>query len=132
MIEMLGVLAIVGLLTASAIPAISNALKKHKSNRTIDQMTQIIVNVRSFFNANPTYTNLDNKMAIKFNAIPKEMIVDAENGVILNLYKGNVIIEGNKDDFKIIFEKLPKDVSVRIGTQDWGLSDSSLQQVKLN
>jgi len=111
---------------------ITTAFEKHKANKTIDQLTQIISNAQQAFAANPLYENLDNKLAIKFNIVPKEMIADAENGIIVNLYGGNVIIEGSKDDFKIVFDNLPKDVSVRMGTQDWGLSGTSLQQIKLN
>lgn len=131
MIEMLGVLAIIGVLSVAGIAAYGVASDKQKGNKTLEQMAQIIMNTRRLFDSE-SYKVLDNKLAIKLNIIPQEMVIDAENGVIKNLYGGDVIIEGTKDDFKVIFNKLPKDVSMRIGTQDWGVSDASLQQVKLN
>ena len=41
MVEMLGVLAIVGILSAGALKGYSNAMFKHKMNKTIDETTKI-------------------------------------------------------------------------------------------
>ena len=49
MIEMLGVLAIVGVLSVGGIAGYSKAMEKFKINKTVDQMSQIITNIRTSF-----------------------------------------------------------------------------------
>ena len=47
MVEMLGVLAIIGVLSVGAIAGYSKAMMKFKINKTIDQVSQIVTNIRT-------------------------------------------------------------------------------------
>ena len=49
MIEMLGVLAIIGVLSVGGIAGYSKAMQKYRINKTIEQITLIAGNIRSFF-----------------------------------------------------------------------------------
>ena len=49
MIEMLGVLAIIGVLSVGGIAGYSKAMMKYRINKTIEQITLIAGNVRTFF-----------------------------------------------------------------------------------
>jgi len=49
MIEMLGVLAIIGVLSVGGIAGYSKAMSKYRINKTIEQITLIAGNVRTFF-----------------------------------------------------------------------------------
>ena len=49
MIEMLGVLAIIGVLSVGGIAGYSKAMTKYRINKTIDQITQISQNVRMLY-----------------------------------------------------------------------------------
>ena len=55
MIEMLGVLAVTGVLSVGGIVGYSKAMTKYRINKTIEQITQIAGNIRSFFAPQKNY-----------------------------------------------------------------------------
>ncbi|MBQ8671252.1 MAG: hypothetical protein IJ525_01890 [Alphaproteobacteria bacterium] len=58
MIEMLGVLAIIGVLSVGGIAGYSKAMTKYRINKTIEQITLIAGNVRSFFAPQGDYSGV--------------------------------------------------------------------------
>jgi len=61
MIEMLGVLAIIGVLSVGGIAGYSKAMTKYRINKTIEQITLIAGNVRTFFAPQKSYEGLMKK-----------------------------------------------------------------------
>ena len=55
MIEMLGVLAIIGILSVGGIAGYSKAIMKYRINKTIEQITLIAGNVRAFWGPQKNY-----------------------------------------------------------------------------
>ena len=55
MIEMLGVLAIIGVLSVGGIAGYSKAMMKYRINKTIEQITLIAGNIRTFFATQSDY-----------------------------------------------------------------------------
>jgi len=55
MIEMLGVLAIIGVLSVGGIAGYSKAMHKYRVNKTIEQITLIAGNIRAFFAPQKSY-----------------------------------------------------------------------------
>jgi len=55
MIEMLGVLAIIGVLSVGGIAGYSKAMMKYRVNKTIEQITLIAGNIRTFFGPQKNY-----------------------------------------------------------------------------
>ena len=58
MIEMLGVLAIIGVLSVGGIAGYSKAMTKYRINKAIEQITLIAGNIRSFFAPQGNYEGL--------------------------------------------------------------------------
>jgi len=58
MIEMLGVLAIIGVLSVGGIAGYSKAMNKYRINKAIEQITLIAGNVRTFFASQGNYSGL--------------------------------------------------------------------------
>ena len=58
MIEMLGVLAIVGVLSVGGIAGYSKAMAKFKTNKVIDQINTISTNVRTLYSSQRNYGGL--------------------------------------------------------------------------
>jgi len=58
MIEMLGVLAIIGVLSVGGIAGYSKAMHKYRVNKAIEQITLIAGNVRAFFGPQKNYIGL--------------------------------------------------------------------------
>ena len=59
MIEMLGVLAIIGVLSVGGIAGYSKAMLKYKTNKTIDQITMLTTNIRTLYAQQDTFYGLD-------------------------------------------------------------------------
>ena len=137
MIEMLGVLAIIGVLSVGGIAGYSKAMLKYKTNKTIDQITMLTTNIRTLYAQQDTFYGLDGTTSSKLNAIsmgvvPDEMIVsDTKLG---NPFSGSVIIDvdnsiadtaGTNRAFIIGVDGLPKEACMAIATSDWGSNYSS-------
>ena len=58
MIEMLGVLAIIGVLSVGGIAGYSKAMMKYRINKTIEQITLIAGNVRAFWGPQKNYAGV--------------------------------------------------------------------------
>ena len=58
MIEMLGVLAIIGVLSVGGIQGYSMAMSKFKVSKTTDQVQTMVTNIRTLFAGNRTYNGL--------------------------------------------------------------------------
>lgn len=133
MIEMLGVLAIVGVLSVGGIAGYSKAMNKFKTNKIGDQIQMISTNIRTLFSSQRTYEGLNNGMALRAGLIPGEMY-DANsqnsysnNYVITNAFGGGVFINvaaqsnaGDNMAFTIAVDQIPQSACVSIATTDWG------------
>ena len=143
MIEMLGVLAIIGVLSVGGIAGYSKAMMKFKINKTIEQITHISQNIRTLYTNQKCYDfNSVTKFDMMKNTglIPDNMI-DEENGIendefgwehyIYNPFGGGVFITGDDwecafgdDDceykaFTITYFNLPKEACVQLAMMDW-------------
>lgn len=133
MIEMLGVLAIIGVLSVAGISGFSNVMDKYKINRTIEQINVISSKLSAIGSEGSSYIGLDNISAIKFQAVPDNMIVDKSNGILRNSYNGMVLIssttlEKNANDaqaFVILFDNLPKKACLALAANNWGSGEQT-------
>ncbi len=143
MIEMLGVLAIIGVLSVGGIAGYSKAMMKFKINKTAEQISQIVTNIRTLYLQQKDYNGLDNSSAIQMGAIPDDLTISS--GDIKNIFGGNIRIYtsassaawldsvGDTDDaFIISVHNLPKEACVALATMDWGTSSTGLIAVSVN
>ena len=135
MVEMLGVLAIIGVLSVGGIAGYSKAMNKYKINKTTDQISMLVANIRTLFSSQGDYTGLDNAAAIKFGVVPNEMYeADDDTGSTMkNAFNGSVTIASAvarsgrdvQDAFIIEYNGLSEEACVTIATGDWGSGQSS-------
>ena len=129
MVEMLGVLAIIGVLSVGGIAGYSKAMTKFKINKSMDQISMLVANIRTLFSGQRNYSGLSNANAISFGIIPGEM--DGGGSVITNAFAGKVTIatatvNTNADAaFTIKYEGLGREACVTMATSDWGSGSSS-------
>ena len=133
MIEMLGVLAIVGVLSVGGIAGYSKAMGKFKTNKLIDQINMIATNVRTLYASQPNYHGLTEALAKQVNLIPAEMYTAVDDGNITNAFGGPVHLvasQANSDEeangekaYILSVSGVPSTACVSIVTTDWG-SDS--------
>ncbi len=131
MIEMLGVLAIIGVLSVGGIAGYSKAMMKYRINKTIEQITLIAGNVRTFFATQKNYDGLDsstddgNTLIKKAKLIPDEMWND---GNIVSVFGTDVAIKAttitNSPDnenraFSINIKDVPDEAYISLITYEW-------------
>ena len=137
MIEMLGVLAIIGVLSVGGIAGYSKAMTQYKINKTADQVTQIVGSVRTLYTSQKNYNGLgsgfdtDGDVLLrKAHAIPDEMW-NTDN-TIEHPFGGRVIVNtgdkkssGDGKAFGIDLHNLPEEACMALATYDWGSGSSS-------
>lgn len=127
MVEMLGVLAIIGVLSVGGISGYSKAMAKFKLTKAQDQITMMIMNIRTAYATSPGYGGLTNAVAVTYGLVPSEMIKDANAGTLMNAFGGTTTItavEGADKTaggaFAITFAGIGKDACLSLATSDWG------------
>lgn len=136
MVEMLGVLAIIGVLSVGGIAGYSKAMSKYKVNKTIDQVTMLVANIRTTFASQSSYAGFNEKQAKDYGIIPNDMYSTSTTSTgdttttashFTNPYAGTVKLspspatEGNNDSaFIITYHAIPEDACRTILTSDWG------------
>ena len=135
MIEIRGVLAIVGVLSVAGIAGYSKAMAKYKVNKLIDQISTIDANVRTKFAAQGNYKGLNGHTAYQLGIYPEEMGKDSlyENVGFAKSAIGGIEVKVNEDIskevdptksdinyFDIFIYEIPRDACSLIAGTDWG------------
>lgn len=113
MVEMLGVLAIIGVLSVGGLMAYSMGMSKYRMNKTVDQIQLAITNIRTL------YANTDNNYSGLGTTVILESIPDKNPmGGIIG-YAPNT----NPSYFHINSWGITKQQCIQILTANWGESD---------
>ena len=148
MIEMLGVLAIIGVLSVGGIAGYSKAMHRYRVNKTIEQISLISGNIRSFFgtqkNYEGVYCDCDSVHCVgtggdgcpilkKAKIIPEEMLTINSSGEwtdITNAFGGNVYLwaadkfsSNDKKAFELDLSNIPSEACIDLLSQDWTSSN---------
>ena len=136
MIEMLGVLAIIGVLSVGGIAGYSKAMERYRVNETINQITHIVQNTRDLFKTQPNLygamsfdnpamvvsTGANRILADKAKLFPTALV---KNGY-KNMFGGNIYFYANgrfsEDDgkaFILTFYDIPQESCIELVTRDW-------------
>ena len=122
MIEMLGVLAIIGVLSIGGIAGYSKAMTKHNINKAIEQISMIITNVQTLFSNTNDYSTLREK-AFSLGVFPDDMEKIDERSAY-NVFGQEVYVEGHKRDWIIQYYVPSLEACIAILTQNWGETSS--------
>lgn len=130
MVEMLGVLAIIGVLSVGGIAGYSKAMSKFKLSKVMDQVSMTVANVRTLYSGQPNYKGLTTQVAIQMGAIGAEMLNGEKTTSATNAYNafnGKVFVEADQDNrsFWVTFTGLGKEACVALGSSDWGSGSGS-------
>ncbi|MBR1600348.1 MAG: hypothetical protein IJ677_02085 [Alphaproteobacteria bacterium] len=140
MIEMLGVIAIIGILTVGGIAGYSKAMEKWRINKTANQISYIVAHLRGLYRGQMDYRGLDSTTSYAVidtaKAFPPEM---GEKGTYHNPFSGTVTVKAagkdtveSKDDegnylsynddtaFILTYTGVPRSACIGLATIDWG------------
>ena len=129
MIEMLGVLAIIGVLSVGGIAGYSKAMNKFKTNQVADNVSMLVANIKTLYAQQKTYTGLNNTSAVSMGVVPDELgtsatLTNAINGAVTIQAAASTAASDNKA-FTITFNGLSKEACITLATNDWGSGYSS-------
>ncbi len=126
MVEMLGVLAIVGVLSVGGIAGYSQAMSKFKITKAMDQVQTIITNMRTLYASSRTYSALTANAAYDVGLLTDETFNEGETAG-LNPFGGEIIfgVGNNNRSFTVEYTGLTPEACVKIATADWGADESS-------
>lgn len=101
MVEMLGVLAIIGVLSVGAIAGYSKAMTKYKLNKQTEQLSTVINAVATYglqIKSNPVPVGSSSSISIipvlnKLNYIPKEMLKNNQNDYIYDVFNSQIKLD---------------------------------------
>ena len=144
MIEMLGVLAIIGVLSVGGIAGYSKAMNKFKTNKVADNVSMLVANIKTMYAQQKTYGSLDTDSANDMGLIPDELVKKiGDNTSYKNAYNGEVEIHtagsttadngvtgaghvaADNKAFVIFFGGLSREACITLATNDWGSGYSS-------
>ena len=129
MIEMLGVLAIIGVLSVGGIAGYSKALNKFKTNKVADNVSMLVANIKTLYAQQKTYHGLTNQTAVDMGVVPDELGTTSD---LTNAFNGKVYIntadsttDNDEKAFNIVFDGLSREACITLATNDWGSGYSS-------
>lgn len=124
MVEMLGVLAIIGVLSVGGISGYSKAMAKYKLTKAQDQITMLLMNIRTAYATSPSYSGLTAETAADFNIAPGEMITGSGTNTSLNGAFGGPVqlgtVTSSATYFYIGMESLGREACRSLLSSDWG------------
>lgn len=130
MVEMLGVLAIIGVLSVGGIAGYSKAMTKFKITKTMDQVSMTVANIRTLYSGQRNYNGLATANALDMGVVPAEM-EGATVNTLVNAFQGAVTIgtvnynNQKASAFRISYENMGQEACVQLITSDWGSGASS-------
>lgn len=135
MIEMLGVLAIIGALSVGGIAGYSKALHQNKINTSIEQINVISGKLSTIGASGGDYSGMTNRTAIKLKAVLPEM--NPSGDILRNPFGGDITISAssllkNSDNsnadnqaYTITYSGLDGPACLAIAAHDWGNAKNS-------
>lgn len=132
MIEMLGVLAIVGVLSVGGIAGYSKAMGKYKADQMLNQLAELTMNIRTLYFHQNEFTGLNEQVLMRAGLVPYTMMSKpASASNIIHIMGGKIRVfpskgkYGKQDAFELYADKLSKEACLNIATTDWGADPSS-------
>ena len=136
MIEMLGVLAIIGVLSVGGMVGYSKAMERYRINETINQISYIVQNTRDLFKTQPnlygsmeyssgkmsTSTYANRILADKAKLFPTVLVKNGYKnlfGGVIYFYAGGRFSANDGKAFLLGFHSIPQEACIELATRDW-------------
>ena len=137
MIEMLGVLAIIGVLSVGGLVGYSKAMERYRVNETINQISHIVTNTRDLFKTQPnlygamsftdtismsTSTFANRILADKAKLFPTSLVKNGYKNLFdggVNFYASGRFSNNDGKAFMLAFSYIPQEACIELATRDW-------------
>ena len=122
MIEMLGVLAIIGVLSVGGISGYSKAMMKFKTNTLLQQISTIISNTQILYAQQKNHEGLDTETAIQMGIIPAELI-SSDGETLVDSFGDKMTLwdVGTNSHFNIVLSLSTTEKCLSLSNADWSV-----------
>lgn len=139
MIEMLGVLAIIGVLSVGGIAGYSKAMEQFRINKAIDAIATTIANIRTLYASQGSYNGID---SLSSSLIMPDNIKTGSGDYDYDIMGNGLAswaehhiasakIKKDYDAFSLVVNGLSSKECVTLATKDWGSSSSGIQAIAI-
>ncbi len=112
MVEMLGVIAIIGVISVGAITSMSYVDSYFRTSATLMEIEQIARDINDMYSWAPDYEGLSNTQLCK-----EKIVQNCSNGKISNRWGGDLDAKANGDGFTITLKNVPQIACERLQEQ---------------
>ena len=126
MVEMLGVLAIIGVLSVGSVAGYSKAMFKYKLNKTINHITMITSGVFGLYVNASSFEGLDENIIKKTHIVPEELYTEPKfvgytTLFLKHAFGDNIYINSDENDkiVNIVFFSMPEEACIPLFSYDW-------------
>ena len=133
MVETLGVLGIISMVTITLFGIIGKAYDRYKQAEIVDEIRTLQKNIKHRYAADYDFSelsqsNVQSKL-IEEKVVPGYMVLDDQ---VVHAYGSTVDFSGTANNYSITFNNVSKQGCVELLMQDWVVSDmSDLIQIKI-
>ena len=123
MIEMIGVLALIGVLSIGGIIGYATAMEKYRANKAVDEIQTLIANVQSVVDVRPILKETSTEMWYEMGVFADDNW-NKEKKVGRNLFDGDIIIEtkakkGVKTMLVLTYTNVPLRACRKLAVLNW-------------
>ena len=132
MIEMLGVLAIIGVLSVGGLAGYSKAMKAYRIDKALSDVTMMVTNIKMAYQSQRDYSGISARLALNAKMLPKSVTATQEtsgNVILSNQFGGKVNImagdlakANDNRAFVLIYNGLPREACVKLVSAEWNTS----------
>lgn len=128
MVEILGVLAVIGVLSIGGIAAYSKAMEKVNTNQLIVDISTTTRRIKNLYADEKNYETLD-KLVFSQHLVEGAHQIDGMNKKLLHVFNGEVVVKSISYDqgFVIVYNGLESTACTMLASTDWGGSSTGLR-----
>lgn len=128
MVEILGVLAVIGVLSIGGIAAYSKAMEKINIDKTIVDISTTTQKIKELYANQKSYEGL-NKLALESSLVEGVHRITGMNKRLLNRFDGEVFVRSISQNkgFVFVYNGLSQKTCITLASFDWGGAGSGLR-----
>ena len=123
MIEMLGVLAIIGVMSVGGLAGYTKAMNQYKAQQTISQIHELASRLTALGDQTNSYAGLTNASAIKMGVVPATLISGGDLvsafGSTVTVAAADLATTGDNLAWTVEYRNVPKAVCTTLASQNW-------------
>lgn len=119
MLEMLGVLGIMGIIMYGAVAGINYGMSTYKINQIYNEVQEAVQSIQDIYSWQRGYNGINASTLCQNDVFVR---CDSDSGEPKNVYEGDISVSAISDgaSFKVSYAGIDKEICYRLKEMDWG------------